>query len=104
MISLTSWPIRTAVPAERARLRDIFWRASLTNEGDREALLAGAEEHVLPDAPLDESVGFVRDGDVATPLGVGLRMGFPGLEGVFRLDIGKGLRDGATALSFVYEP
>jgi hypothetical protein len=33
-----------------------------------------------------------------------LRLGFPGLDGVFRLDLGKGLRDGSTALSFVYEP
>jgi hypothetical protein len=37
-------------------------------------------------------------------VGGGLRLGLPGLEGVFRLDVGKGLRDGATALSFVYEP
>ena len=41
-------------------------------------------------------------GDV--DLGGGLRIGLPGLEGVFRIDIGKGLRDGATAFSFVYEP
>lgn len=53
-LRMTSWPIRTAVPAERARLREIFWQASLTNEGDRAALLAGAKDHVLPDAPLDE--------------------------------------------------
>ena len=41
-------------------------------------------------------------GDV--DVGGGMRVGFVGLEGVFRLDIGKGLRDGATAFSFVYEP
>jgi len=28
---------------------------------------------------------------------------FPGLDGVFRLDVGKGLRDGSTAFSFIYE-
>jgi hypothetical protein len=41
-------------------------------------------------------------GDV--DVGGGLRLALPGLEGVFRLDLGKGLRDGATAVSFVYEP
>jgi hypothetical protein len=41
-------------------------------------------------------------GDV--DVGAGLRIALPGLAGVFRLDIGKGLRDGATAFSFVYEP
>ena len=154
---MTPWPIRTAVPADRPRLRDIFWQASLTNEGDRDALLARVEEHMLPDEPLDqgrirvatgadaaivgfatlldseadvfeledlfvdpewmrkgiataliedavsiarhegvrrievtgnlhalpfyESVGFVSEGEVATPLGIGLRM---------QLEIAKG--------------
>ena len=36
-------------------------------------------------------------------VGGGLRSRLPGLDGVFRLDIGKGLRDGATAFSFIYE-
>jgi hypothetical protein len=36
-------------------------------------------------------------------MGGGLRLGFPGLDGVFRLDVGKGLRDGSTAFSFIYE-
>jgi hypothetical protein len=35
--------------------------------------------------------------------GLGLRAALPGLPGVFRLDVGKGLRDGATAVSFVYD-
>ena len=46
---------------------------------------------------MDESRGDVD-------VGGGLRLGFPGLDGVFRLDLGKGLRDGSTAVSFVYEP
>jgi hypothetical protein len=37
-------------------------------------------------------------------VGGGLRLGLPLLDGVFRVDLAKGLRDGATALSFVYEP
>ena len=36
-------------------------------------------------------------------VGGGLRLGLPGLDGVFRLDVGKGLRDGNTAFSFIYE-
>jgi hypothetical protein len=43
-----------------------------------------------------------RRGDI--DVGGGFRIAWPGLEGVFRLDLGKGLRDGATAVSFVYEP
>jgi hypothetical protein len=37
-------------------------------------------------------------------VGGGIRLALPGLAGVFRLDVGKGLHDGATAVSFVYEP
>ena len=53
-------------------------------------------------ARLDRQAAAEMRGDV--DLGGGLRIGLPGLEGVFRIDIGKGLRDGATAFSFVYEP
>ena len=28
----------------------------------------------------------------------------PGVSGVVRIDVAKGLRDGSTALSFVYDP
>jgi hypothetical protein len=37
-------------------------------------------------------------------LGVGARLALPGLSGVFRVDVAKGLRDGSTAFSFVYDP
>jgi hypothetical protein len=40
---------------------------------------------------------------VDTDVGVGLRARLPGLNGVIRVDVAKGLRDGAGALSFVYE-
>jgi hypothetical protein len=46
----------------------------------------------------------IEDGRGDVDVGGGVRLGFPGLEGVFRLDLGKGLRDGSTAVSFVYEP
>lgn len=36
--------------------------------------------------------------------GAGLRVAVPGLPGTFRADVARGLRDGATAFSFVYEP
>jgi hypothetical protein len=36
--------------------------------------------------------------------GAGARLAIPGVTGLFRLDLAKGLRDGRTALSFVYEP
>ena len=46
---------------------------------------------------------------VASPLadvdvGAGARLALPGTDGMFRLDIARGLRDGATAVSFTYEP
>jgi hypothetical protein len=44
------------------------------------------------------------DGRADVDVGAGVRIGLPGLDGVFRVDLGKGLRDGRTALSFIYEP
>lgn len=41
-------------------------------------------------------------GDV--DVGGGARLSVSGRGGVFRIDLAKGLRDGATTLSFVYEP
>jgi hypothetical protein len=41
-------------------------------------------------------------GDV--DLGMGARLAVAGIPGIFRADLGKGLRDGATAFSLVYEP
>lgn len=37
-------------------------------------------------------------------VGVGVRFGVTGVAGVLRIDLAKGLRDGRTALSFVYQP
>ena len=36
--------------------------------------------------------------------GIGGRLAVPGLPGVFRVDLAKGLRDGSTRLTVVYEP
>jgi hypothetical protein len=41
-------------------------------------------------------------GDV--DVGVGARVAVPTMPGVFRIDVAKGLRDGATTVSFVYAP
>jgi hypothetical protein len=41
-------------------------------------------------------------GDV--DVGAGVRLALPGVGGTFRGDLARGLRDGATTLSFVYEP
>jgi hypothetical protein len=37
-------------------------------------------------------------------LGIGVRLAMPGVSGTIRIDVAKGLRDGATAVSFVYDP
>ncbi|HEY9462371.1 MAG TPA: papain-like cysteine protease family protein [Vicinamibacterales bacterium] len=37
-------------------------------------------------------------------LGIGVRLAVPGVSGTIRIDVAKGLRDGATAVSFVYDP
>jgi hypothetical protein len=37
-------------------------------------------------------------------LGLGARLALAGMSGIFRIDVARGLRDGATAVSFVYEP
>ncbi len=39
-----------------------------------------------------------------TDIGLGLRARLPGMAGTLRIDLAKGLRDGVSALSFVFEP
>ena len=53
-------------------------------------------------ARVDSRLSPGARGDV--DVGLGVRVAVPGLEGVFRIDLAKGLRDGATSVSFVYEP
>src|SRR4051812_17912421 len=62
-----SWSIRTAVPSEFARLREIYREASLSNEGDRDALLAYPEEFQLPESALLE--GRIRVATAPAPEG-----------------------------------
>lgn len=53
-------------------------------------------------ARVDERLEEGARGDV--DIGVGLRLVVPGLPGAFRADLVRGLRDGATAVSFTYGP
>jgi GNAT superfamily N-acetyltransferase len=53
--------IRTAVPSEKAALERLQLRASLTNEGDREALLANPDAIDLPIAQIASGDVFVHE-------------------------------------------
>jgi predicted double-glycine peptidase len=53
-------------------------------------------------ARIDRRTGMSARTDV--DLGIGARLAVPGVSGQLRVDVAKGLRDGATALSFVYDP
>jgi GNAT superfamily N-acetyltransferase len=65
--------IRNAILSEKAALEDLQLRASLTNEGDREALLAN------PDA-IDLPIGQIASGDVFVPELSGCIAGFAALQ------------------------
>src|SRR5256885_15307956 len=59
--------IRPARPDERTMLESLQWRASLSNAGDRDALLANPDAIALPIEQIAARCVFVaeRDGDVA---------------------------------------
>jgi hypothetical protein len=70
-----------------------WWRVPMARVGG--AVFADA-------ASVRSRVDAIPLGDL--DLGAGLRATVPGMSGVVRIDLAKGLRDGATRLSFVYEP
>ena len=70
-----------------------WWRLSLTRLGA--AIFADA-------ARVGDRLPERGKGDV--DVGAGARLAVPGLAGTFRADLAKGLRDGVTRWSFVYEP
>jgi hypothetical protein len=53
-------------------------------------------------ARLNQRVAAAARTDV--DLGIGTRLALPSVSGELRIDLAKGMRDGATALSFVYDP
>jgi len=59
--------IRPARPDEQSMLESLQWRASLSNPGDRDALLAHPDAIALPGEQIEQGCVFVaeRDGVVA---------------------------------------
>lgn len=60
--------IRLAVAAERRLLEALQWRASLANDGDREALLAHPDAIALPPEQIEAGLVFVAL-EAAVPVG-----------------------------------
>src|SRR5215469_3547999 len=60
---MSSVRIRPAVSSERKDLEALQWRASLTNSGDRYALLANADAIELPIEQIDAGCVFVAEWD-----------------------------------------
>jgi len=69
-VRMLRWSIRAGRPSDASRLRDIHWLASLTNEGDRDALLAAGRDVIVP-----EALGREEEARVATT-GEGTIVGF----------------------------
>lgn len=61
--------IRPASPAERSSLESLQWRASLSNPGDREALLANPDAIALP-------IEQITNGHVFVAVRNGVTVGF----------------------------
>jgi len=53
-VAVLNYTIRAAVPSDVAALGDVFRRSSLSNDGDREALLANPDALVFDDASVHE--------------------------------------------------
>lgn len=79
----SSVTIRTATPSERKELEALQRRASLTNEGDREALLANPDAIEIPLEQIAAGRVFVSEMSGAT---VGFSAIEPRLDGGTELD------------------
>ena len=78
-----NFSIRTAAPSERGALEALQLRASLTNEGDREALLANPDAIVVPSEQIAAGRVFVAELNGAT---VGFSAIEPRSDGGIELD------------------
>jgi hypothetical protein len=85
------------------RAHPLFERGVLNASRLRRALLNGTLEYRRPFATRPFArfawAAFVDGTAQDIDAGAGLRMKLPSAPGTFRLDVGRGLRDGATALS-----
>ena len=75
--------IRAGRPSDATRLRDIHWRASLTNEGDRDAVLAAGREAIVPEALGREEQARVATTDDGTIVGFATTLL---VDGVYELE------------------
>jgi N-acetylglutamate synthase-like GNAT family acetyltransferase len=75
--------IRRAEPSEQKRLEDLQLRASLTNTGDRDALLAHPDAIELPLAQITAGRVFVAEWNGAI---AGFAAVEPGMDGTSELD------------------
>jgi ribosomal protein S18 acetylase RimI-like enzyme len=75
--------IRAGKPSDAPRLRDIHWRASLTNEGDRDAVLAAGREAIVPEALGREEQARVATTDDGTIVGFATTLL---VDGVYELE------------------
>ena len=83
MTETSNLMVRLAEPCERAALEALQWRASLANDGDRDALLANPDAIELPMAQIEAGQVFVgeRAGTV-----VGFAAVLPRPDGAVELD------------------
>jgi GNAT superfamily N-acetyltransferase len=68
-VCMLRWSIRAGRPSDASRLHDIHWRASLTNEGDRDAVLAAGRDVIVPEALGREEQARVATTDDGTIVG-----------------------------------
>jgi len=60
---MATYEIRVASPADAGVLRELFWRSSFSNEGDRAAMLANRDAIVFDESALQEQRTRVALGD-----------------------------------------
>jgi GNAT superfamily N-acetyltransferase len=82
-VEMTGLHIRAAIPAEREALEALQLRASLSNAGDREAMLANPAAVYLPPEQIQDGRVFVAESDGAV---VGFAALLPRSDGKMEMD------------------